>query len=99
MATVVVAENARRELETMILTHSLPASTRDRVRTALEPLAEFPLLGPALDGTWRGLRFILGPWPWMLLVYSYDAPAERVSVVTIQDARSSRAATAKRPKP
>ena len=93
MATVVVAESAWVDLKEMILTHSLPPSTRDRVRTALGPLAAFPLLGPALTGRWRGLRFILGPWPWMLLVYEFDEAREQISVVTIQDSRSARAAT------
>jgi plasmid stabilization system protein ParE len=96
MATVVVAETAKADLDAMILTHSLPASTRDRVRTALGSLGAFPLLGPALTGRWQGLRFILGPWPWMLLIYEYDASNDRVSVVTIQDSRSARAATGQR---
>jgi hypothetical protein len=93
MATVVVAERARVDLNEMILTHSLPASTRDRVRTALGPLAGFSLLGPALTGRWHGLRFMLGPWPWMLLIYEYDETTDQVSVVTIQDSKSARAAT------
>jgi hypothetical protein len=93
VATVVVAESARRDLDALILTHSLSASTRDRVAVALRPLSEFPLLGPALTGRWHGFRFVLGPWPWMLLVYSYDEAADRVAVVTIQDSRSARAAT------
>jgi plasmid stabilization system protein ParE len=93
VATVVVAERARRDLDHLILTLSLPATTRDRVRTALGPLAEFPLMGPALTGRWHGLRFILGPWQWMLLVYAYDEASDQVSVVTIQDSRSARAAT------
>lgn len=93
MATIVVAETARLDLDEMILTHSLPASTRGRVKNALGPLAAYPLLGPALSGRWHGLRFILGPWPWMLLVYHYDEAADQVSVVTIQDARSARGVT------
>lgn len=96
MATVVVAETARLGLDSLILTHPLPASTRHRVRTALAPLAELPLLGPALTGRWRGLRFVLGPWPWMLLVYEYDEATDQVSVVTIQDSRSARAAPTQR---
>jgi len=44
---------------------------------------------PGLAGRWRGFRFILGPWPWMLLVYAWDETAEVVAVVTIQDARSA----------
>ena len=93
MGRVVVAASAQADLDAMVLTHSLPASTRDRVRIALQPLALFPLLGPALTGRWRGFRFILGPWPWMLCVYVYDPAADEVAVVTIQDSRSSRTAT------
>jgi hypothetical protein len=39
---------------------------------------------------------VLGPAPWMLLVYVYDEVSDQVSVVTIQDARSARAATSQR---
>jgi len=60
------------------------------------PLAAFPRLGPALAGRWQGLRFVLGPWPWMLIVYSWDEAADQVSVITIQDARSASAATGAR---
>jgi hypothetical protein len=95
MATIVVAEAAQADLNAMILTLSLPTSTRDRVKAALGPLAEFPLLGPALTGRWQGFRFLLGPWPWMLLVYEYDETTDHVSVVTIQDVRSARAATSR----
>jgi len=93
MARIVVAESAQADLNALLLTHSLPASTRNRVRISLRPLATFPLLGPTLTGRWQGFRFILGPWPWMLLVYVYDGAADQVSVVTIQDSRSARAAT------
>jgi hypothetical protein len=91
MARIVVAESARADLNALLLTHSLPASTRHRVGISLRPLATFPLLGPALTGRWQGFRFILGPWPWMLLVYVYDGAVDQVSVVTIQDSRSARA--------
>lgn len=72
---------------------SLPADTRHRVREALEPLEQFPRLGPELTGRWAGLRVVLGPWRWMLLVYRHSERDDRVVVVTIQDARSSRAPT------
>ena len=88
MARVIVAEPARQDLAHLVRSHSLPGSTRDRVRRTIEPLAAFPLLGPALEGRWDGFRFILGPWPWMLIVYAYDEGADLVIVVTIQDARS-----------
>lgn len=96
MARVVVTESARADLQAMIRTQSLLPSTIDRVRAALVTLADFPQLGPALDGRWTRFRFALGPWPWMLLVYVWDEEAAEVSVVTIQDARSASAATTKR---
>jgi plasmid stabilization system protein ParE len=96
MATVVLARSAVADLDRLIVTHSLRATTRPRVRTSLEPLVTFPKLGPALTGRWQGFRFILGPWPWMILVYVHEDGTDRVSVVTIQDARSARAATSNR---
>jgi plasmid stabilization system protein ParE len=75
---------------------SLPADTTDRVRRSIEPLGQFPLLGPELGGRWTSLRFILGPWRWMLIVYTYEKAADRVVVVTIQDARTSDAPTSSR---
>jgi hypothetical protein len=96
MATVVLAESAVADLDGLIATHRLPDTTRERVRTSLKALATFPLLGPALSGAWHGFRFVLGPWPWMLLVYVFNEDAGQVSVVTIQDARSARAATSGR---
>lgn len=96
MATVVVAASAQADLYSLILTHSLPPSTAIRVRTAIRPLSVFPALGPALGGRWRRFRFILGPWPWMIVVYQYDEASDRVSVVAIQDSRFARSATAQR---
>ena len=93
MAQVVVALRAQANLRAMIRTHSLPATTQERLRVAIAPLAEFPQLGAELHGPWKHLRFVLGPWPWMLIVYRWDEEADTMVVVTIQDARSSRAAT------
>ena len=50
-------------------------------------------MGPALNGRWEGFRFLLGPWRWLLLVYVVIESEDRIVVVTIQDARSSTAAT------
>lgn len=96
VASVVLAEPAVAKLDDLIITHSLPATTRARVRASLEPLASFPLMGSKMGGRWQGFRFILGPWPWMLLVYEYDETQDTVGVATIQDSRSARAATAQR---
>ncbi len=97
MARVIVAEPARQDLADLAISHRLPPTTRDRVRRAIEPLARFPLLGPALEGRhWDGFRSILGPWPWMLIVYSIDHDQDLVIVVTIQDARSGTASRSER---
>lgn len=78
----------------MIITHSLPPDTRERVRNSLRRLEQFPRIGPQLEGRWAPLRFILGPWRWMLIIYSYEELDDLVLVVGFQDARSSAAATA-----
>jgi plasmid stabilization system protein ParE len=93
VAQVELAHAAVADLDRLVRTHSLPVDTRERVRAALEPLRHFPRLGPELDGRWEGFRFLLGPWRWMLLVYVFDETRDRVVIVTIQDARTSSAAT------
>jgi plasmid stabilization system protein ParE len=92
VARVELSEAALEDLTRLIHTHSLPADTRRRVQRSLRPLADFPLIGPALSGKWEGFRFVLGPWRWMLVVYEYDEDSDRVIVATIQDGRSSHAA-------
>jgi len=94
MATVVLAASAIADLDALIASHDLPASTRPRLRSSLKRLETFPMIGPALNGRWQDFRFVLGPWPWMLVVYVYDEGRDQVAVVTIQDARMARAATA-----
>lgn len=96
MPRVELAEAAVEDLRVLMRTHSLPPDTPARVVRSLHPLERLPLLGPALTGRWEGLRFLLGPWRWMLLVYVVLEAEDRVVVVTIQDARSSAAATASR---
>lgn len=93
MASVLVTPTAQRDLADLIRTHSLPASTRERVRRSIEPLRDFPLLGAPLEGRWSRFRFVLGPWRWMVVVYVYDELIDRVAIVTIQDARSARSPT------
>ena len=93
MARVELALTAVEDLDLLIRTHSLPADTRARVARSLRSLQQFPNLGPALTRRWQGFRFILGPWRWLILVYVYIEAEDRVVVVTIQDARSSTAAT------
>jgi hypothetical protein len=96
LSRVLVAPEAVADLARLITTHSLPADTPSRVRRSIGPLAHFPLLGASLEGRWRDFRFVLGPWRWMLIVYAYDEEADLVAVVTIQDGRTSTAATSGR---
>lgn len=96
MPTVELAHAAVGDLDALIRTHSLPDDTRVRVARSLRPLGEFPQMGPELAGRWSGMRFVLGPWRWMLLVCVVLADEDRVVVVTIQDARSAHAPTTSR---
>jgi hypothetical protein len=93
VARVELAVAAVEDLDGLVRTHTLPSNTRARVARSLRALERFPLMGPALSGHWEGFRFLLGPWRWMLLVYVFIEAEDRVVVVTIQDARSSTAAT------
>jgi hypothetical protein len=63
------------------------------VRRKLEPLERFPRLGRELEGRWRPLRLTFGPWPWMLVLYSYEEAEDLVLVVGFQDGRSPAGAT------
>ncbi len=94
-----LAAAAVEDLDGLIRTHSLPGDTRARVARSLRALERFPLMGPALTGRWGGLRFVLGPWRWLVLVCVFLEPGDRVVVVTVQDARSSTAATSTRGRP
>jgi len=82
------------DLDRLILTHSLPKDTKQRFKRAVRPLASFPRLGPELGGRWSSFRFILGPWRWMLVVYTHLEVENRLVIVTVQDARSSSSARA-----
>lgn len=93
MARVVVAPAANEDLNRLVLALDLPRNTRLRVKAKLNQLERFPSSGGELEGRWEGFRFVLGPWPWMLIVYAFDEDADHVNVVTIQDARSADSAT------
>lgn len=86
---VELSRRAQADLERLIVTHALPGDTRGRVRASLRALERFPSIGVPLRGRWDGMRAVLGPWRWLLLVYVVLDDPERVVVVTIQDARSA----------
>lgn len=97
MADVYWAATARSALDRLIDSHSLPADTRERVEASLLPLVRFPRLGPEIapleDGT--ELRFVIGPWPWLILVYVYDERENRVVVASPEDGRAATATVAR----
>ena len=92
MPSVELSLTAVEDVDRLTASHSLPADTRARIARCLEPLARFPRLGSELGSRWPGVRFVLGPWRWMIIVYSYLEEEDRVVVVTVQDGRSSRTA-------
>ena len=96
MTTVVVTPTAAQDLDQLITSRSLPTDTIGRYRRSVVALETFPLIGALLEGRWAQYRFVLGPWRWMLVVYLYDETFDRVSTVTAQAARPSRAATSTR---
>jgi hypothetical protein len=96
MARVVVTEAAALALAQLIDSYSLPADTPARIRHALVPLERFPHFGPALDPATPELRFILGPWRWLIIVYAYRERDDLVAVLAFEDGRSARSAIAHR---
>lgn len=97
MARVEVSAAAAEDIARLQVTHRLPSDTVARIRRSLESLRRFPRLGAPLNsGGWEGFRFVLGPWRWMVIVYDYYEDDDLVVVATVQDGRSSSAATASR---
>lgn len=71
---------------------SLPDDAWDRIARSLRTLEIFPLAGAELGGRWASTRFVLGPWSWMVLLYSYEESSDRVYVVAMHDGRSATSA-------
>ena len=94
MARVVVTPRAVADLRALVQTLGLPANTLERVQRSLRMLERFPLAGRALTGRWEGTRFVIGPWPWMILVYLHDPDDDAVYVVAVHDGRNASSATA-----
>lgn len=75
-------------------TLNLPEDTWARIARSLRTLETFPLAGAELGGNWAPARFVLGPWPWMILLYRYEDSSDRVYVIAMHDGRSATSATA-----
>ena len=97
MARIEVSSAAAEDIERLKVTHRLPPDTNERIKRSLRSLARFPRLGTRLEGGgWDGFRFVLGPWRWLVIVYDFDEEQDLVVITTVQDGRSSSAATASR---
>jgi len=94
---VEVSAAAVEDIARLATTHRLPADTNERIKRSVRALGRFPRLGAALaGGGWEGFHFLLGPWRWMVIVYEIDEEADRIVIVTVQDGRSSAAASGSR---
>jgi plasmid stabilization system protein ParE len=94
VAQVFVTPQARRDVDEAISALKLPEDTWARLARSLRTLETFPLAGAELGGSWAPVRFVLGPWPWMILLYSYEESSDRIHVVAMHDGRSATSATA-----
>jgi hypothetical protein len=94
MPAIEVTRLGREDLSELIATRSLPADTRDRISRSLLTLEEFPRAGKQLSGVWRDCRALIGPWGWLIVVYTYSEAEDRIVVIAFHDARTSEAATA-----
>jgi hypothetical protein len=90
---VVVTPRAVADLAELVETLGLPPNALRRVQTSLRILERFPLAGRALTGAWDGTRFLIGPWPWLVLIYLHDEHNDAVYLVAAHDGRGSSAAT------
>ena len=96
MARLEWSQQAVNALDRLIETQSLPPDTRARVKRSIDPLAQFPLMGPALQRGDQEIRFLIGPWRWLIVVYGSFADDNRVVIVSVEDGRSASAVTARR---
>jgi plasmid stabilization system protein ParE len=96
MARLEWSEGALLSMDRLRLTHSLPADTRERIEASAAPLARFPRLGPELRVLPDGgeLRFLIGPWPWLIIVCLYLETEDRVVIVSTEDGRAATATIA-----
>ena len=94
MPRVIVTPRAVQDLRDLVAGLGLGDLALQRVKRTLGMLERFPLAGRALSGPWEGTRFLIGPWPWMILVYVHDEADDVVYVASVHDGRSATSPTA-----
>jgi plasmid stabilization system protein ParE len=86
------SDQALSHLERLVLTHNLPPDARERIEASTQPLRRFPLIGPEIRAAADGsLRFLIGPWPWLVIIYLYIEADERAVIVSVEDGRAATA--------
>jgi hypothetical protein len=93
---VIVTPRAVQDLRALMVGLGLTADAPRRVQRSLGILERFPFAGRQLAGRWQGTRFLIGPWPWMILVYVHDEADDAVYVVAIHDGRGGSPASTHR---
>ena len=98
MARLEWSRSALLALEHLVRGHGLPSDTRDRVEESARPLGRFPRFGPQIEVLSDGaeLRFLIGTWPWLVIVYLYIEGEDRIVVASVEDGRAATAAVAAR---
>lgn len=96
MAQVTVTPRAQQDVDEAISALNLPDDAWARIGRSLRVLETFPLAGPEMFGRWVPVRFVIGPWSWMILLYRYEESTDRVYVVAMHDGRSAASAAAMR---
>ena len=86
-----MTEAAARSLADFIDSHGLPGDASRTDPPFAATLERFPRLGSIFETT-RELRFLLGPWRWLIIVYAYRVDNELVAVLAFEDGRSARSA-------
>ena len=90
---MIVTPRAVQDLRELSDALGLTPDAMRRVQRSLGMLERFPRAGRALTGPWEGSRFLVGPWPWMILIYIHDEADDAVYVVAVHDGRSGSSAT------
>lgn len=91
MARLEWSDTALSDLDQLVFSHHLPDDTRDRIEQSARPLERFPRFGAAIGRLPDSgeLRFLIGPWPWLVIVYIYIESEDLVGVVSIEDGRAA----------
>lgn len=89
MPRVLITPHAIADLDHLVVTLGQPAMSKARVQRSLRILERFPLAGRQLPARWHGARFLIGPWPWMILRYHHDESDDAVCVIAVHDGRKA----------